>query len=118
MSSESRAGSIRMRQGLPSGAISPVKHRLRLEYNVLTPMRDGVCLAMDIIRPDVENPLPVVLVRTPYDKVEAACAPFLHDLARRGYLIAIQDCEDDTTLTVYSTLIARNMRMVSTPSSG
>src|SRR5687768_11431600 len=40
---------------------------------VLVPMRDGVRLATDIFRPMrdgalIDEPLPVVLVRTPYDK--------------------------------------------------
>ncbi|HXH21639.1 MAG TPA: CocE/NonD family hydrolase, partial [Dehalococcoidia bacterium] len=38
------------------------------EEQVMIPMRDGTRLAASIMRPAVDHPVPVVLIRTPYDK--------------------------------------------------
>jgi putative CocE/NonD family hydrolase len=75
---------------LPANDLSPRTHKTRLVHDVLTPMRDGVMLAMDLIRPMDDSAYPVVLVRTPYNKVNSR-VPFLEELAERGYIIAIQD---------------------------
>jgi hypothetical protein len=83
---------IRIVDGLPAGQVSPAQYRIREQLDVLSPMRDGVSLAMDLVRPDKEGPSPVVLIRTPYDKVGQRASPQVHDLARRGYLVAVQDC--------------------------
>jgi uncharacterized protein len=83
---------IRIVDGLPTGNVSPVAYRIRNEFDVLTPMRDGVRLAMDLVRPDTEAACPVVLIRTPYDKVLSRAGPQIEDLARRGYIVATQDC--------------------------
>ena len=56
----------------------------------MTPMRDGVLLAMDLICPVADGAYPVVLVRTPYNKVQSRTR-FLEELALRGYIVAIQD---------------------------
>jgi putative CocE/NonD family hydrolase len=57
-------------------------------------MRDGVELALDLLRPQVDQPLPVVLLRTPYDKTMARkWIEATHSaLTRRGYAVAINDC--------------------------
>jgi putative CocE/NonD family hydrolase len=75
---------------LPANDLSPREYKTRIVHDLLSPMRDGVMLAMDLIRPVDEGAYPVVLVRTPYNKVYAR-APFLEELAERGYIIAIQD---------------------------
>ena len=77
-------------QVLPANDLSPRTHKTRLIHDVLTPMRDGVMLAMDLIRPVEDGAYPVVLVRTPYNKVGSR-TPFLEELAQRGYIVAIQD---------------------------
>jgi putative CocE/NonD family hydrolase len=77
-------------EALPANDLSPRQHRTRIIQNLLAPMRDGVMLAMDLIRPVDEGAYPVVLVRTPYNKVNS-WVPFLEELAERGYIIAIQD---------------------------
>jgi len=41
----------------------------RITHNLRVPMRDGVELAVDLLRPELPGPLPAVLLRTPYDKV-------------------------------------------------
>jgi hypothetical protein len=79
----------------PRGDISPrVTATTRVVHNLRAPMRDGVELAVDLLRPDVSGPLPVVLVRTPYDKVLARAGhPELFErLAQRGYIVAFNDC--------------------------
>ncbi len=65
-----------------------------LEENVMVPMRDGVRLATDIYRPVVnEQPvtekLPVILMRTPYNKKGAATAAKY--FATHGYVFVAQD---------------------------
>jgi uncharacterized protein len=57
-------------------------------------MRDGVELALDLLRPDIPGPLPVVLLRTPYDKVRARAgrSNLPEELATRGYIVALNDC--------------------------
>src|SRR5262249_29427343 len=58
------------------------------------PMRDGVELALDLLRPELPGPMPVVLMRTPYDKVGARTGPsgLPEQLAQRGYIVAFNDC--------------------------
>lgn len=48
---------------------------------------------MDLIRPDAEGAFPVILDRTPYNKVSVRGKnTLIPELARRGYIVAIQDC--------------------------
>ena len=82
---------IRAVKGVPGGDISPVAYDFTVKYNVLTPMRDGVRLAMDLLIPDGDGPFPVILERTPYDKNNSRNAG-TEDYARRGYVVALQDC--------------------------
>jgi putative CocE/NonD family hydrolase len=90
--------------GLPQEPISsPRFDRVRTTHGLELPARDGTILCLDLLRPDADGPFPVVLIRTPYDKVVAReVAPgtseglpydhaFLHGLVRRGYIVAIQD---------------------------
>lgn len=83
---------IRIVAGVPSGETVPAKYRVRTVRDVLSPMRDGVLLAMDLLRPDAPGRFPVILIRTPYNKVASRSKPFLEELARRGYVVAVQDC--------------------------
>ncbi len=76
---------------LPVGELSPiVSDQIHIRHGLLTPMRDGLHLSMDLIRPDLEEAFPVILIRTPYNKVLVR-NPFYESLARRGYIVAIQD---------------------------
>src|SRR4029077_16775419 len=69
------------------------KHQVRLEESVKIPMRDGIKLSTDLYFPvDAGGKLPVILIRTPYNK-----APY-HDsksvarhFASQGYIVAVQD---------------------------
>ena len=66
------------------------------QNNEMVPMRDGMKLATDIYRPArhgaaTDEKLPVLLHRTPYDKAAAATIEIAKALARRGYVVVIQD---------------------------
>lgn len=76
---------------LPAGSISrKTGVKTTIVHGLLSPMRDGTLLSLDLIRPDAPGAYPVVLVRTPYDKTRSR-TPFYQSLAERGYIVAIQD---------------------------
>src|SRR5579863_3053388 len=56
-----------------------------LERNVPAKMRDGVTLKADVYRPKADGKFPVLLVRTPYDKVNES--GFGMKGAARGYVV-------------------------------
>ncbi|MDA9095861.1 CocE/NonD family hydrolase [Porticoccaceae bacterium] len=78
-------------RAVPSGDVSKITHCFHKQQDVLTPMRDGVSLAMDLLMPEGGGPFPVILTRTPYDKT-GSCNAAAEDYARRGYVVAMQDC--------------------------
>ncbi|HCU96283.1 MAG TPA: hypothetical protein DHU96_27625 [Actinobacteria bacterium] len=63
--------------------------------NAAAQMRDGVALRSDVYRPRHAGPLPVLVCRTPYGKrgetFGSAYAPTARGLARRGYIVVVQD---------------------------
>jgi putative CocE/NonD family hydrolase len=68
-------------------------YQVRVEQNVQIPMRDGIKLSTDLYFPVDAGPrLPVILIRTPYDK-----APYLkpngaaREFSGHGYVVAVQD---------------------------
>jgi len=66
-----------------------------LATNVMVPMRDGVKLAADILRPavngvPVEGKFPAILLRTPYNKTERI-KQFGPYFAAHGYVYIVQD---------------------------
>ena len=73
------------------------KYEIRMEKSVMVPMRDGVHLSTDLYFPvGVDEKLPVILVRTPYDKrqVRPGQSWFGDVLAMfvgQGYVVAVQD---------------------------
>ena len=67
-----------------------MKTRILVEKDVVVQMRDGVRLFADIYRPDTDEPLPVLLQRTPYGKQFAKTA-FMLMAAERGYGVICQD---------------------------
>ncbi|HEX3722265.1 MAG TPA: CocE/NonD family hydrolase [Nitrolancea sp.] len=76
---------------LPTSSISqPITSTTHIQHDLRVPMRDGVELSLDLIRPDAPGPHPVILLRTPYDKARGR-SPFHFDLARRGYIVAQND---------------------------
>ena len=69
------------------------KYKVRVERSEMVPMRDGVKLSTDLFFPEgVKGKLPVVLIRTPYNKKgfrrEESAAFFF---AKQGYIVAVQD---------------------------
>ncbi|MDH3733518.1 MAG: CocE/NonD family hydrolase [Gemmatimonadota bacterium] len=62
----------------------------------MVPMRDGVRLATDVYRPardgvPVEDALPALLQRTPYDKTASGLVAQARWLASHGYVVVLQD---------------------------
>lgn len=62
------------------------------ERNVRVPMRDGVALAADIWRPDIDRPVPVLVSRTPYGREMLAFTAEPEVLAAAGFAVVLQDC--------------------------
>ncbi len=62
------------------------------ERNVAVPMRDGVLLRADILRPSGSGKFPTLLYRTPYgkDAAQTEYETFRH-AAQRGYAVVIED---------------------------
>lgn len=72
--------------GLPSEAVPYLVQR-----DVGVPMPDGVVLLADHYRPaGHDEPLPVVLIRSPYGRAGIAAALFVAPLARRGFQVFVQ----------------------------
>jgi len=63
-----------------------------VERNVDVPMRDGVRLRADVLRPAGQGPLPTLVYRTPYDKEQEQreYSTFQHAL-ERGYALVVED---------------------------
>lgn len=59
------------------------------QRGVEVPMRDGLKLSTDIYLPKTDEPVPVILIRTPYKKEVSELDGKFY--ARRGYAVAIQD---------------------------
>jgi putative CocE/NonD family hydrolase len=65
---------------------------VKVESGVLAKMRDGVTLRADIYRPDADGKYPVLLKRTPYNKMGSSGEiEFAHKAASQGYIVIIQD---------------------------
>jgi uncharacterized protein len=63
-----------------------------LQQNVTIPMRDGVLLRADILRPTGGGPFPILVYRTPYGKHFAQKEYTIFRRAvQRGYAIVVQD---------------------------
>lgn len=69
--------------------LSKPEFAVKIESNVRVPMRDGVELAAEVIRPAQEGDYPVILVRTPYGRKPSAIEG--EWWARRGYVFVSQD---------------------------
>lgn len=64
------------------------KYKVRIERNVLIPMRDGTRLAADLIRPAAEGKFPILLEYIPYRKDDVSRGGYgsHHYLAERGFV--------------------------------
>ncbi|EMA27048.1 CocE/NonD family hydrolase [Haloarcula japonica] len=75
---------------------SESSYGVQSQFDVMVRTRDGVELATDIYRPTedgdvVEEPLPALLSRTPYNK-RGEMERHGEWFAKHGYVVAIQDC--------------------------
>ncbi len=75
---------------------SAASHGVVVQRDVMVEMRDGARLATDLYLPATNGapapgPFPVILERTPYDKLAARQTSKGKFFARRGYVVAIQD---------------------------
>jgi len=70
--------------------LSQPTHAFTVERAVEIPMRDGVKLVADVLRPTGEGKFPIVLARTPYNRLSEGA---LHGgwYAKRGYAFVAQD---------------------------
>lgn len=68
-------------------------YRLKAEYGVMVPMRDGVRLSADVFRPDAPGQFPVILSRTPYNKagVSEGGMKRYRAMVERGYAVVLMD---------------------------
>ena len=69
---------------------------LLFRENAMIPMRDGIKLATDIYRPaiqgvPVEEKLPMIFQRTPYNKKSERFVDEAKYFVRHGYIVALQD---------------------------
>ena len=67
---------------------------IRIEKNLMVPMRDGVQLASDVYRLEGAAPLPVLLARTPYNKDQIVAGVDTFNVLRAvqaGYVVVVQD---------------------------
>jgi len=63
-----------------------------MERGIMVPMRDGTRLSTAVIRPtNVSGPVPIILIRTPYDKNGELEDKILTTLVQRGYAIVVQN---------------------------
>jgi len=58
-----------------------------VERNVPVPMRDGVVLRANVFRPDRGGPYPVLVMRTPYGKMNGGANQYV----KAGYIVVSQD---------------------------
>jgi putative CocE/NonD family hydrolase len=72
--------------GILPGQTAP---QIVVEKNVAMKTRDGVTLRADIYRPSADGSYPVLLTRTPYNKVNVAS--FAQKGAARGFIVIAQD---------------------------
>ena len=66
-------------------------YEIVVERGIDVRMRDGVVLRADIYRPRAEGKFPVILERTPYNKLDYG-VNFGLRAAARGYIFINQDC--------------------------
>jgi putative CocE/NonD family hydrolase len=67
---------------------------IRIDKNIMVPMRDGVRLATDVYRLDGAAPAPVLVARTPYNKDGIIAGGDTFDVLRAvqaGYPVVVQD---------------------------
>ena len=69
--------------------LSPIP--IVIEANMDMAARDGVILRADVYHPTDDNRYPVLVCRTPYQKLTPRYVEIATDLAQRGYCVVVQD---------------------------
>jgi putative CocE/NonD family hydrolase len=65
---------------------------ITVDSAVPVPMRDGVTLMATVWRPSSAGRVPVLVLRTPYDReADAVDSRFIEEAAARGYAVVVQD---------------------------
>jgi len=78
--------------GARNEALDGARPAVQTEFNAAVPMRDGVVLRADIMRPETGGPFPTLVYRTPYGKTDAETAyATFRKAVERGYAVVIQD---------------------------
>ena len=62
-----------------------------MRHDVKVAMRDGVELSTDLYLPDIDDPVPVILIRTPYNNNDEPVVELCIYFASRGYAVVSQD---------------------------
>jgi uncharacterized protein len=77
---------------LTSCAPRPASDGITVDSAVPVPMRDGVVLMATVWRPSSAGRVPVLVLRTPYDRgADAVDRAFVEEAAARGYAVVAQD---------------------------
>lgn len=74
--------------------LTPPTHRVRVQTGLRIEMEDGIGLAADHYAPEATEPLPTILIRTPYSRgglFGRLMVHFAHRFAERGYHVVVQD---------------------------
>ena len=69
----------------------PAQAPLRIDTAVAVPMRDGTVLRADVYRPPGDGRTPVLVYRTPYNRIESQTDPLVLAAVRRGYAVVLED---------------------------
>jgi putative CocE/NonD family hydrolase len=79
-------------QDRPKASQGSISQNYRAENNVAVPMRDGVALRADVLRPATGYKFPVLVYRTPYgkDAAQKEYTTFQHAVLR-GYAVVVVD---------------------------
>ena len=77
---------------IPASSQAQLSSGIQTDSYVAVPMRDGITLRADVLRPAGEGKFPVLVYRTPYGKESALkdYTTFRHAV-ERGYVVVVQD---------------------------
>ncbi len=84
------AGARQRMEGAP-GSVE-ADNELRVNYDVMIPMRDGVRLRSDVYVPSGPGPFPVLLCRYPYSVADGMMDVRNREVAGQGYVVVFQHC--------------------------
>ncbi len=80
------------RQAAKPAVLQP-KYKVRSERAVMIPMRDGIRLSVDLLRPDAEGRFPAIMIYEPYrkDDISRGEVSEYSYFAERGFVAALLD---------------------------